>query len=221
MATNAIEPGETRLLIPTEDTTEYYATLTGASVQLGRTEKQAKSDTHSRPGPSGDRGPMQAESNEEIWVHNPEENQNVAFFHLDHNGFWWNREARDTVASVLTSEDNPASPANDDDVHRFGEQVDVNAEAVAEAIEMPDAADSLVISCDDAAGSFGVVVEFLDSADGTVLTKRNKDKNPEYGGGASSDVYVEVTGVASPFVRVRIVDESGATNALDYSVYAR
>lgn len=221
MATNAIEPGETALLIPSDDETEYYATLTGASVQLGRTEAQAENDARSRPGPAGDRGELRAEENEEVWVHNPPTNEKTAWFQLDHNGFFWTREARSVVGGVLTSDDNEASPANDDDVHRYGTAIDVNASEVSEAIEAPDAADSVVVSVDDADGAFGVVVEFLDSAGGSVITARDGDNNPDYDGSGSSDVLVTVDGIASPFVRVRITDDSGATNTLDYSIYAR
>ena len=51
-----IAPGETQLLIPADDTESYYATITGASVQLGRSAVAARTD--GRPAVAGDRGPL-------------------------------------------------------------------------------------------------------------------------------------------------------------------
>jgi hypothetical protein len=213
-----IGPGETELLVSASDDSEYFAQVTGTRVQLARTAQAAR--LRGRNADAGDRGPLRSEENEEVWAYNPHDEQ-TAKVHLDHNGFWFERQARAVVGSVLTSDQSEASPANDDDVHVFGTDVDVNAEAVSESLEAPDAADSVVVHCDDADGAFGVTVEFLDGPNGNVVTARDGDDNPDYDGDDTSDVLVEVTGVASPWIRVRIADESGASNSLDYSIYAR
>jgi len=216
MPTNTLEPGDTTLLIPADDTKEYYATVTGASIQLGRTAHTASNEDRARDAPAGERGPMRSEDNEEVWAHNPDSNQAVARVHLDHNGFIFNREPRAVVGGVLTSSDNEAAPASDEYMHLSGRGVDVSASPVSESFEAPDAADDIVVSVDDADNSFEVAVVFED-ADGTELTRRDSANSAEYSGESSSDVFVEAL-IAAPRVRLEI---TGAATSLDYTAYAR
>lgn len=208
-----IDPGETELLLPAEDTESYYANVTGASVQLGRSKLEARTD--GRPAPAGDRGELESEPSEAVYAHNPDSNNAVAKVRLDHNGFWFRREARAIVGSVLTSSSNEASPANDEFVHRFGVGADPSA-GITESFSAPDAADTVVVSVDDADDAFEVAVVFEDS-DGNEITRRDKDNSGDYSGNSTTDVFVEAV-IASEWVTVEI---TGAATSADFTVYAR
>jgi hypothetical protein len=197
-----IGPGETVLLVERSDTTEYYLTITGTKVQLGRTESEARQ--RGRDAPAGDRGPFGSEPGEPVYAHNPSDSQE-AFAHLDHNGFWFEREARSVVGGVLTSDDNESAPASDDFVWESATNGDPSG-GITESFNAPDRADFVVVSVDDADGPFDVAVKFTD-ADGNVITTRD----------SASDVLVR-TAVASPYVQVEI---TGSATTADYSIYAR
>jgi hypothetical protein len=215
-----IEPGATELVIPADDTTEYYATLMGAKLRFGRSEVEARSDT-GREGYPGDRGPMKTERNESLYAHNPSETE-TAKLQLDHNGWWWTREARAVVASVFTSDENEAAPASDDFVWEHGSEVDIFADTEEIPVNAPDRADKVKIHVDaeSAEGPFDVELHTLDGPGGSVLTTRDKTDNSDYGSDGTTDVFV-VAEIAAPYLRVDIIDASGASNTVTYSVYAR
>lgn len=219
MGTKAIEPGDTVLLVASEDETKYWAKIKNTRVQLGRSKSVAESDGRSRDADAGDRGPLHTiHDNEEIWAHNPHSTK-TASVDMDRNGFIFDRSPRSVIGSVLTSDENEAAPSSDAYVHEHGTSVDVNAETESVSFEAPDRADFIVINVDDATGAYHVEVQFEDG-DGNVVTQRDDDNNSDYSGSSTADVLVR-TAVASPYCTVRIVDDSGAGNTLDYSIYAR
>lgn len=126
---------------------------------------------------------------------------------------------RHTVGAVQRNDGSEASPASDAYEAFYGESADVNAAPVAEAFEAPDRADFLVVSVDDAAGPYHVEVRYCDDQYNTI-TQRDDTTDASLSGDASDDVLTRVA-VASPYVEVRIVDDSGASNPVDYNIYAR
>lgn len=215
-----IEPGDTKKIVSQPGTDEAYNIgVTNEEVYLSHSSSRTKSEGKLvRP---GDRVTIDNLRGKSIYAKNPSDNTETASLNINLAAFnlsWGNRAI---IGASLTSSGNEAAPANDDDVHRYDTGVDVNESEASETFEAPDAADSVVVSVDDADGSFGVVVEFLDSAGGSVVTSRDKSNNTDYSGDSTTDVLVTVDGIASPFINIRIVDESGAANTLDYSVYAR
>lgn len=216
-----IEPGETKKLVsqPGPDAA-YNITVENADVYMSHDKSRVLgSGKRVRP---GDRVTVDNLRGKSLYAKNPPENDENAVLGVNQAGFNLIFQPRPVVGAVRTSAGNEASPANDEDAHEFslGYDVAANGDAVA-TLEMPDAAESLVTSVDDASGAFEVVVEFLDAPGGNVLTTRDSDNSGEYEGDSTTDVFVE-TLPASPHVRVRIRDDSGgANNTLDYSIYAR
>lgn len=208
-----IEPGETELLIASEDTDEYYGYVFGTTVYLGRSRGEAKKQN--RPAPAGDRGPMGSEPGEAVYGYVPKSATETARVQMDHNGFWFEREARSVVGGVLTSSEDEASPANDEFAHYYGIGADPSA-GISHSFRAPDAADSVVVSVDGADNTFEVAVVFED-ADGNELTRRDSGNSSAYSGSSTSDVFV-TTEIASEFVKVEI---TGSATSADYTVYAR
>ncbi|WP_318569438.1 hypothetical protein [Salinigranum marinum] len=126
---------------------------------------------------------------------------------------------RTVVGSVQADDGSEVAPASAAFVHRQDTAVDVNASAVSESFEAPDRADFVVVAVDDADGSFHVEVAFQDDS-GTDVVVRDDGDLSDYAGDSTTNVLVRAA-VASPHVQVRIVDDSGAQNELDYSIYAR
>lgn len=211
-----IEPGETEKIVPSHDTDqELHLTVRGADVKLGRTKDEAEMD--GRPGSAGDRGPITVEAGEDLWAFNPDNSPDTkpATLYLDRDGFFWTREPRDVVGSVRTSSDNEASPANDD--FRWVYQRDADPSAgIVEAFRAPDAADTVVVSVDDANDTVEVAVVFLDR-DEQEITRRGPGNSSAYAGGPDSDVFAE-TVIASDRIAVEI---TGAATSADFTIYAR
>lgn len=114
---------------------------------------------------------------------------------------------------------NNVPPASDDFDHAGATGVDVNAATETVTPAAPGRASTVVIHVEGWDGAGHVEVEFQD-ADGNALTLRDDSDNSDYGTDGTHDVYV-ATSLASPWFAVRIVDESGASNTVDYSVYVR
>lgn len=102
---------------------------------------------------------------------------------------------------------------------RKGTNVDVNSSTRSEQFTVPQTADYIVCNVDDAAGAFHVEVEFQDE-NGNAITVRDDTDNSSYSGDSSTDVFT-ATEVVGAFAEVRIVDDSGASNTIDYSIYSR
>lgn len=87
-------------------------------------------------------------------------------------------------------------------------------------LDAPDRATTLTIHVQGWDGSGHVRVEFLDSSNGSEVTHRDDNDVGSYATDGTEDVFVE-TAIASPYLKIEIVDDSGASNTVDYNVYAR
>lgn len=210
-----IEPGESKKIVPSADhDQELHLTVQNTDVELGRTESEAEMD--GRPGPAGDRGPLVVEEGEDLWAFNPDDGDTKpATVYLDQDGFFWNREPRAVVGSVRTSDDDEASPASDDFRWIYQQDADPSA-GIVEAFRAPDAADTLVVSVDDADDAVEVAVVFLDR-DEQEITRRGPANSSAYVGGPDSDIFAE-TVIASDRIAVEI---TGTATSADFTIYAR
>jgi hypothetical protein len=219
-----IEPGESQLLVRAADVGEKLLEIFDQDVRLGDSESDAR--IRGQEAPAGDRGPAGAGEGTEIYAHNPGD-QTAQVVVSDRgqeaavdDGFFFDRFPRDTIAGVLGSDSSRTAPARSDDfVTRQATDVDVFAATASESFETPDRADFVVVAVDDATGSFHVEIAYQD-ADGNDVVVRDDTTDSGLAGDSSTDVLARVA-VASPYVEIRIVDDSGGSNILDYSIYAR
>jgi len=213
-----LEPGDREKVVsqPGPDAA-YNINVAGADVYLSH-----RSNGIVREGKRVQEGDRTQASNlrgKPLFAKNPGTNSSDAVIHVDQAGFALNFMTRAVIGSVRTNSGDEAAPANDNFVERQGTGVDVNAATVTETFIAPDAANNVTVSVDDATGAYSVAVEFLDG-DGNVVTRRDEGNSVAYSGDSTTDVMV-TTDLASEQVRVSIEDDSGASNTLDYSVYAR
>lgn len=221
MAHLTLSPGKRGKIADTlpedADAEAYYIRVTSAKVRIGHGKQRAANGALYR---AGDRFRLSDMDGYDAWAYAPEDNNTKAEVDAHREGFAINLFPRTTVGTVTKDDGSEAAPATDDYVHRYGENVDINATTVEEVMEVPDRADTLTISVDDADGAGEVVVDFLTPDGNSVLTTRNASNRPAYDFDASSDAFVTVQ-AASPVVRVSFVDTSGARNTINYTAYAR
>jgi len=127
------------------------------------------------------------------------------------------------IQGVQDKEGTTVPPASGDFAHvsATGHELDSGngGGTVIEAISAPDRAEQVTIHVSGWDGSGHVVLAFQD-ADGNDITTRDDGDSSAYGTDGARDVFVTAA-VASPHLEVRIVDDSGASNVVSYSVYVR
>lgn len=219
MATTYLDPDETTLLVPSDTDQEFYLSVEQGDVRLGRSERDARS--LGRRAPAGERGPLRAPKGEEVWAHNTGDVR--AQLHVDRNGFIFERDPRDVLKGIIDNDGSTQPPASDSFVHAFdtGVELDSGSGGGTEAVGInpPGRADSLTIHVDGLDGAAHVAVTFGDG-DGNTVTARDDSDSSDYAGDASTDIFVTVP-VTSPEIVVSIIDDSGASNTADYSIYCR
>jgi len=213
-----LAPGESEKIVSQPGRDEAYnINVDGAEVYLNHSSNGiVREGKRVQP---GDRTTAHNLRGKSLYAKNPAQNDRDATVQVDMAGFALDFMTRPVVGAVRTNSGDEAAPANDNFVLRQDTGVDVNASAVSEAFIAPDAADTVTVSCDDATGAYSVAVEFLDG-DGNVVTRRDDANGSGYAGDGSTDVFV-TTDLAAEECRVVIEDDSGASNTLDYSIYAR
>ena len=123
----------------------------------------------------------------------------------------------EAIANVQDSAGRTVKPASADFYHDGAAGVDLSVNPVSEALVAPDRADVVRVHV-EAAGAARVVVEFLDGPDGAVLTSRTPADAAGYATDGTTDVFAECA-VVSPYLRVRIEDNSDAANVAGWSLY--
>lgn len=213
-----LEPGDSKKIVSQPGREEAYnINVEGAEVYLShRSNGIVREGKLLQP---GDRTQATNLRGKPLHAKNPGSNSSDATIQVDQAGFALNFMTRPVVGAVRTNSGDEAAPANDNFVLRQGTGVDVNADTVTEKFVAPDAADTVTVSVDDAVGAYSVAVEFLDG-DGNTVTRRDENNSVAYSGDSTEDVFVTVD-LAAEQARVKIEDDSGASNTLDYSVYAR
>lgn len=130
---------------------------------------------------------------------------------------------RDARVSGVRSSTGESPPAASDAYSHYHDTVELygGSGGGTEEVDVdpPDRGETLTIHVDDLTGPAHAVVEYKDEA-GNVVTARDDDDNSDYAGDGSTDIFVTVP-VTSPEITVKIVDDSGASNTADYSIYAR
>lgn len=108
--------------------------------------------------------------------------------------------------------------------HKSGESVelDTGSGGATESVEFtaPDRGSDVTVHVQEWDGAGHVRIEFLDEPGGNEITQRDQNDKSTYATDGTSDVFVSTT-IPSPYVRVEIVDDSGASNVVDYNIYAR
>jgi hypothetical protein len=115
--------------------------------------------------------------------------------------------------AVFDENEDKVPPASDSFDSASGSDVDVNAATESVDLVPPHRASTVRVNVDNADGAFHVAVEF----DGGT-TVRDDTNSSDYAGDGSTDVLVTVP-VLSPDVTVKIVDDSGGANTVDYTMY--
>jgi len=214
-----IAQGETQEIVPPGPKATYDFGVSGAKVSLGRTAEAARSARRT-PYRRGDRGEVTVDQGERIFAHAVDAKATVS---IEKAGFFVSLFPRAIVGAVESDDGEENAPASDSYVHESGTAVDVNASTETVDIELPGRADFLVIHADDASGAYHVAVTWYDGDPedgGTAGPTRDDNDDTAYAGDGSTDVFQRVA-VAAPWARVEIIDDSAATNELDYSIYAR
>lgn len=213
-----LEPGQTEKIVSQPGRDEAYnINVLGAKVYLGHRSNGLVRE--GKPVKAGDRTQASNLRGKPLYAKNPATNSDDATIEIDQAGFALSFMARSTQATVQANSNNEAAPSTDDFIERQDTNVDVNASTATEKFIAPGRADNVTVSVDNADGSYSVAVEFLDG-DGNVVTRRDENNDSAYSGDGTTDVMV-TTDLASEQVRVEIEDDSGASNTLDYSIYAR
>jgi hypothetical protein len=195
---------------------DWTFALTGENILLDHSRRDI--DTVGRRVTKGDRGRLDELNGVELWALN--DGSQTAELDLSPARFNIEFNPRTVVGGVQTSSSDDEAPASDAFVWTRGTAVDVNASTATEAFRAPDRADFVVVSVDDADGSYHVEVAYQESVGGSDVTVRDANNSADYAGDSTTDVFVR-TAIASPYVEVRIVDDSGSQNEVDYSIYAR
>lgn len=102
--------------------------------------------------------------------------------------------------------------------HRIGEAVDINSSTATEDIVVAGFTKGLIIHVEPS-GDAQVDVSFMKSNSfNTTVTKRTQSENGNLSSTGGGDIYVRIEKIASPFVRLEIIDNSGAQNDTDYNI---
>lgn len=211
-----ISPGETKQIVSEPvSNAEYKCRVTGADVSLSHSPRQTVNNGTTIA--KGDRFELSNLQGGSVYAKNV--GSDPAEIEIDQAGFAINFWPRSVQGTVNTSSENDAAPSTDSFRHFNDTGADVNAAAVSHAFKAPDRADFVVIHVDDADGAFTVHVEYTDP-DGNVQTSVTGNDNADLSGDSATDVLTRVA-IASPDARVRITDDSGVANTLDYNIYAR
>jgi len=222
MPTHTIAPGQTKKIISADrpEDAEYRVHVSGAPVQIAHNRDHVEKwgDTVQ----SGDRPILSELRGEPVHAYNPDATAD-AVVRVSKVGFDINFLPRYVLGAVQTNGGNEAAPANDAYVEYTDEQVDVSAAPPTHTFDVPDAAEVVAVACDDADGAYHAEVSWM-TTDGSesVVVKFDDDNSADYAGdGTGTNDVAVATQVFGERVRVRIVDDSGASNLLDYKVYAR
>jgi len=207
-----IEPGAVEpILEDPREGQDYIAYVEGSRLRLGHEQRSARQDGQLvRP---GDRLRLYDTLGKDVYGYNT--GAETATVEVDAADLGLDFMARAVIGGVQTSATADAAPASDAFVHRSAIGADPSA-GVVEQIDAPDRADFVVISVDDADGSFEVCVQFLDEDD-NVITQRGPSNSSGYSGSSTADVLQRVA-VAAPSIEVEI---TGSATSADYSIYAR
>jgi len=208
---------------PGDNKNLYDFRLEGNALLLARSKRAAKDfNSPRRRLRKGDRGTLKREEGEELWAYNDDLTGDGSDAQLDLSqaGFFLDFGSRPVVGAVDNSAGDEAPAASDNFFEAGATGVDVNASTEQNAFTSPDAAEVVVVSVDEATGSFHVELHGLASSGGSVLTTRDDNDLSGYAGDSTSDVFMS-TDIMAAFMRVDIVDDSGAANTVDYSIYAR
>lgn len=213
-----IDPGDrTKLISQPAEADAYNVDVSGSAVYLSHNPRAVVRD--GKKVRRGDRVEISNLRGKPVYAKVPSDASSSATVEVDRAGFALNFFPRAVQATVQTDNDDEAAPRTDAFVHEYGSAVDVNASDEVINIDAPDRADFLVIHVDDAIGDYDVSVAFMDP-DGNEITTRTSGDNSDLSGNASTDVFGRVA-IAAPKAQVTISDTSGASNTLDYSIYAR
>lgn len=126
----------------------------------------------------------------------------------------------DEMARVQDEGGNQVPPSSADFRHQAGENVDVNAETEEVDVTAPDRADTVTIHV-VTSGAAHVELQFHAQSDYSgEHTQRDQNDLGNYSVAGAGDIFVTAD-VASPYLRIRIVDDSDAANSVDYNIYVR
>lgn len=227
-----VSPGDTESLNLLEglgeNLDEFRGEVIGGDVQVGQSRGEARNPQAADRAQAGDRGLFDATGTDTLWFHNPADPDSTDATDAEvHTGAGvFSPEERVYQQSVrLSDNETEAPPRTDAYEWAYGLNVDLYAadgSTVSEFVTVPDRSEEIVVSVDDPSGGYHVEVHFRTGpeGDGKTVTKRGKAESADYDGAGPSDVFV-VTAVASPYVEVRLVDDSAAANPVDYTIYAR
>jgi hypothetical protein len=214
-----IPQGETEPLVDSGPGGTYQFRVLDADIRVARTRQQAR---NGRVLKAGDRGNFEVPPGEAIWAFAENmTHSRDARIEVEEQGFFIDLFPRSTVGSVQASDGSETAPASDAYESHFGKNIDVNASTETVTLEAPDRADFIVVNVDDAAGAYHVEVEYQDDQGNEITTVDGSTSQfSDLAGDGSTAVLTRVA-IASPYLEVRIVDDSSAANALDYNLYAR
>lgn len=222
MANTTITKGEAFELIAKQDPTGDYELIVGSDggrVKLGRNPRDALQNGRTIL-PNQPVRVTKHEVGEQIYGYAVGKDTPIE---IAKTQFSIIREATAIIDSIATgfdeTDNTTAPPRSDNYVWRHDSGVDLNAATVEEVIEAPNRADFTTIHVDGAEGAYHVEMQFTD-ANGNVVTQRDDGDDSNYAGSSTSDVYLRVA-TASPHLTVRLVDDSGVANTVDYNIYAR
>ena len=203
---------------------DFEFQLSGNGISLGRSKLTA-GDENAKQLFAGDRGEIKLESGESLYGFGVDSKANgkTADINIEKAGFIINFQPRSTLATVETTAEDREAPARSDDfVFESGSNVTLPANGtITEEFEAPDRADSLGLLL-QSTGDAELNVLFQPTANGQTIAQRGPTQDPTYSttGGAANQVFKSVL-IVAPHIEVDIVDNSGASNQVDYAIYAR
>lgn len=120
-----------------------------------------------------------------------------------------------TITEVEDSEGRSVPVANDDEVQETATGVDINADTETVTVDCPDAATTLTVLVDPEAAAH-LEIEWQDT-DGNTVISRGTNENEAFASTGGSQIFAVAT-VATGTAVVRLVDDSGGSNAVNYAV---
>jgi len=202
---------------------DFEFSCSGNGVRLGRSKATA-TEASAKPVLAGDRGVLQLEPGESIYAFNfdPKGNGRDAQIQIEKQGFVISFQPRSVLATVeTTAEDREAPAASDDFIFEGAIDRTIPANgSVTIDFEAPDRADDVGILAEfDAAGE--VEVGFAASDGEPIIASRTVTQDPTYSTTGSPDQIYKSVLIVAPHITVTFTDTSGASNDVNYSVYAR
>jgi len=202
---------------------EFEFAVSGNGVRVGRSKATATEENAKRIF-AGDRGELLLDPGESIYAFNDDvkDNGKPAQVDIEKQGFVLSFQPRSVLATVETTAEDREAPARSDDFI-FEGAIDRTIPAngsVSIDFEAPDRADDVGILAEfDAAGE--VEVGFAAGAGDPIIASRTPTQDGTYAtAGSPAQIYKSVL-IVAPHVTVTFSDTSGASNDVNYAVYAR